>query len=95
MRSEADPARERSWDECLFKNRIDNRKYRMVHHAITHGRLMDMPLFRIANVEPSIGAMLIGFILEIPMQLKDIHLEVLLKLHYIRLLPLVAFKGLP
>jgi len=67
----------------------------MVQYAVADSCLVNMPLFRIANIKTGIQAMPVCFILELPVQLKDILLKMPLELHYIRLLPLVAFKSLP
>jgi len=52
----------------------------MMKDTISYARFMDMPLFEVADIETFIVAVFVGFISQIPMELKDKLLEAPFKL---------------
>lgn len=91
----ADAARKRSWNECLFKDRVDDSKNRVVQDSVAYCRLMYPTAFGVVNPKTIVGSVFICFVAQVATQLKNILLDFLLKLGNVRLIPLVALEHLP
>ncbi len=95
MCTESYPARKRSRDESRLKNRVHDRKNRVVQNPVPHRRFVNMTLFGVADIKAHVWAVFVGFILQISMKLKDISFEIPFKLKNIQLAPFIAPKCIP
>lgn len=95
MRSLADTAGKRGRDKSGFKRAVQNLKNGVVKHAVTNGRLVDVPQLRVVDVEAGVRTVPICLAYEVPVQRKDFLLEVLLEVQNIRLTPFAALELVP
>ena len=70
-------------NERRFENGIEYREDRVVQDAILYRRLVDATLFRIADGEGAIRLMLVGSRCQLPMQSKEVLLQISLKLLHV------------
>src|SRR3989338_8108333 len=95
VRTFADSARKRSWNESRLKNWIEHLEYRVVEHSISHRRFMYTAQFLIMNQEHSVWSMAIVFSTQFATELKDFVLNIFLKCFHILPIPLIAFENVP
>lgn len=70
-------------DETPFKNRIQNAKNSMVNNAIPNSCFMDVPDFRVSDVEPFVCVVLVGLVGKLPLKVKHIFFKPILEGHNI------------
>ncbi|MEN9621909.1 MAG: hypothetical protein RLZZ67_343 [Candidatus Parcubacteria bacterium] len=90
-----DTARERIVDKCRLKYFIQHGKGGVVKHSVTNDRFVYPPEFRIMDPKAFIWPMPIRFILQVAVQVKNILLDMELKLSDIRLVPFIGLEYLP
>lgn len=95
MRAESDATRKRSWHERFFKNWVDDGENCVMQYAVADSRFVDVPLFRIGYVKTGIWTMLIDFVFQISMQLKDVLLKIPFEALNVRFIPFIDLKCIP
>jgi len=95
MRAFADTARKRGRNESLLKNRINYSKNCVMQHPVAHRRLVYPAALRVMNPKSVIWPVLVGFVVQVAAQLKNMLLDFLLKLGNVRLIPLVTLEHFP
>ncbi len=95
MRALADAARERVGDKAGLEHRVKCLKYRVMQDAVAHRCFVDVPQFRVGDIKSGVGAVLVGFISQITMQLKNMLFQILLKVHHIVFAALVLLELVP
>jgi hypothetical protein len=95
VRAESDTAGKGSWNKCFLENRIQNRKYCVMQDAVADFGFVDVPLLRIMDVKAVITAVAVGLILQIPMELEKVLLDMPLEFGNIRLVFLVRLERFP
>ena len=95
MRAISDAAGKRCWDKYRFKDWIYGRKNSVMNDAVANAGLVDMPLFRIADVEAGIWAVCVGLIFQFAMKSENMFFQVPLKSHDIRPVSFIALKRIP
>ena len=91
----ADAARKGVRYEARLKNRVEHFKDSVMQYSVTHYGFVYVPQLGIGDIKAGIRAVLVGFVSQIMMQLKNMLLQVLLKLHDIVLAPLVLLELIP
>ena len=89
------PARKRSCNEGFIENWIKNFVYSVMNNSVSNGGFMNMPSFRVSNVETFIRSVLVFFTNQISMKLKDILFQMISKLQHIIFIVLTLFKFIP
>ena len=95
MRAKIHTTRERRRNKRFFKNGVDYREDCVMQNAIPHRRLVDMPLLGIGYVESGIRAVLVSFVLQLAVKLKNVFFESPLEPHYVGFSPLVSLESVP
>ena len=95
MRAISNTARKRGPDERLFKNRVNDGKYGVVEYAITHGRLVDMALFRVGYVKSRVRTVLVRFIFQLAMERENVFLQPPFEVRHVGLVSFVALERVP
>jgi len=95
MRSFADTTRQRMCDKCRLKNRIQHAENCVMEHSISDYSFVNVPLFGVLNIKRSICFVLILFIFQIPMKLKNVLLKLPFKLNNIPFFLFIATKLIP
>ena len=93
--AKADTARKRGRDKSFLENGIYYGKYGMMQNAVANFCLVNVPLFRIANIKTGIRSVLVCFISKIAVELKDVFLDVPLETDHVPLVSFIALKGIP
>ena len=95
MRSFSDAARKRVGYKARLENWIERLKNAVMQHAVAHRGFVYMSALRIGDEEAGIGAMLVSFVTQIAVQLKNMLLNFLLEIHYVYFISLIAFEYVP
>jgi len=82
-------------DKRRLEYRIENGKNSMMKYAVPDSGLMNMPLFRVVNIKGHIVSVFISAAFQVPMELKNIFLELPFKQLNIPFLLLITFELVP
>ena len=91
----ADAARKGIRYEPWLKNRVKHFEYSVVEHPVAHYCFVYVPQLRVGDIKAGIRAVFVSFVSKVMVQLKNMLLQVLLKLHDIILAPLVLLELIP
>ena len=86
---------ERVDNESRLENGINNLKDCVMQNPVSNSRLMNVPPFRVVDVEVSVTSVSIGLIFQITMEFKDILFQIFLKIHNIKFVSLATLKLVP
>ncbi len=95
MRSLADATRKRIGNKTLLKNGINDGENGVMQNPVAHRSFVDMPLLGIGYVESGIRAVLVSFVLQLAVKLKNVFFESPLEPHYVGFSPLVSLESVP
>ena len=89
------PTRKRMGDKGGIKNPIQDLENSMMQNSIANTGLMNMALFGIRDIEISISAMLVRFVFQLAVKLKDINFQPLFKAQDIDFPSFAPLKPVP
>jgi hypothetical protein len=95
MRAKPDPAGKRCRNKRLLKDRVQHRKYGVMQNAVAHFGFVDMPLLGIGNVKAVVTPVAVDFAFQIPMELKNVLLDMSLEFNDIRFVFLIRLECFP
>jgi len=78
-----------------LKRRIELLKDGMVQYPVTHSRLVDVAQLGVGNIESGVKAMLVCFISQVAVQLKNMLLHIALEVHHVRFVAFLFLKLIP
>lgn len=82
-------------DESRLEYAVQNIEHGMMKHSIPHRSLVDSTKLWVMNPKSSVWPVLVGFIFQISIQIKNVLLKIQLKFSNIRLVPFVGLEYLP
>lgn len=95
MRPFSDPAGIRGRNKSRLEDRVQRSEYSVMQNPVAHHCLVYPAALWVVDPKAAIRAVLICFIAQVAVQLKNMLLNFLLELGDVRLVPLVAFEYLP
>ena len=95
MRTFANSAGKRIWNERWFKKSINYIENGMMKNSVSDRRLVNMPQLGVVNIKAGIRSMSIFSTFQISRKVKDISLEILLELLNVSFASFVAFELVP
>lgn len=95
MRAFAEAAGERAGDKSRVKHIIQNPENSVMDDPIAHEGFVDMPPFGVMDIKSGVRPVAISAIAQLPMEGKNMLLQIALKPYYIRPPPLAALKKIP
>ena len=95
MSAISDSTGERSRDEGLFKNWVNDGENGVMQHSIAYRRFVNMPLFRIGYIKSRVWAVFISLIPQLPVKHKNIFFQLPLKTNHVGLVSFITLKSVP
>lgn len=95
VRTFADPTRKGVGNKYRLKKWCEYTYNRVMEDSVSNSGFVDMPLFRVGNVETTVRSVFVRFIFQISVECENVLLQIPLKLQDILFLALVSAKSFP